>query len=46
LTRHETPEKAARRQIDAALDLAGWQVQEANAANLHAGRVLAIREFD
>jgi type I site-specific restriction endonuclease len=27
LTRQDTPEKAARRRIDAALDAAGWQVQ-------------------
>jgi hypothetical protein len=32
LTRQETPEKAARRRIDAALDVAGWQVQDATGA--------------
>ena len=45
MTRQETPEKAARRRIDAALDAAGWQVQDATAANLRAGRGIAIREF-
>jgi type I restriction enzyme, R subunit len=45
LTGQETPEKAARRRIDAALDAAGWQAQDATAANLHAGRGVAIREF-
>jgi len=45
LTRQETPERAARRRIDAALDAAGWQVQDATAANLLAGRGVAIREF-
>jgi type I restriction enzyme R subunit len=45
LTRQETPEKAARRRIDEALSAAGWQVQNATAANLHAGRGVAIREF-
>jgi type I restriction enzyme R subunit len=45
LTRQETPEKAARRRIDEALGAAGWNVQNANAANLHAGRGVAIREF-
>jgi len=37
--------KLARRRIDDALDAAGWQVQNANAVNLHAGRGGAIREF-
>src|SRR5204862_2805496 len=45
LTRQETPEKAARRQIDSALTAAGWQVQDATAANLLAGRGVAVREF-
>src|SRR5437762_1681267 len=45
LTRQETPEKAARRRIDEALEVAGWKLQNANAANLHAGRGVAIREF-
>src|SRR3954452_15649657 len=39
------PEEVARQQIDAALDKAGWIVQDASAANVHAGRGVAIREF-
>ena len=39
------PEDAAREQIDAALEQAGWVVQDADAANVHAGRGVAIREF-
>jgi type I restriction enzyme, R subunit len=45
VTRQETPEKAARREIDAALEAAGWAVQDRNAVNLHAGKGVAIREF-
>ena len=45
LTRQETPEKAARRRIDAALDTAGWQVQDVGGANIHGGRGVAIRGF-
>jgi type I restriction enzyme R subunit len=45
LTRQETPEKAARRRIDEALDAAGWKVQDVGGANIHAGRGVAIREF-
>ncbi len=45
MTRHETPEKAARRKIDAALEAAGWKVQSRDALNLHAGRGVAVREF-
>jgi type I restriction enzyme R subunit len=40
-----TPEELARQKIDADLALAGWLVQDANAANVHAGRGVAIREF-
>jgi type I restriction enzyme R subunit len=40
-----TPEDRAREAIDAALRAAGWDVQDANAVNLHAGRGVAIREF-
>lgn len=40
-----TPEERAREAIDAALRAAGWDVQDANAVNLHAGRGIAIREF-
>src|SRR5215212_769068 len=39
------PEELARQQIDAALDAAGWSVQNARTANLGAGRGIAIREF-
>jgi type I restriction enzyme, R subunit len=39
-----TPEQRAREQIDAALVAAGWFVQDAKAANLRAGRGVAIRE--
>src|SRR5919202_6514566 len=39
-----TPEAAARQSIDAALEEAGWIVQDARAANLQAGRGVAIRE--
>jgi type I restriction enzyme R subunit len=45
LTRQDTPEKAARRRIDTALEAAGWQVQDMTALNLRAGRGVAIREF-
>jgi type I restriction enzyme R subunit len=45
LTRQETPEKAARRRIDAALEAAGWLVQSKDAVNLHAGRAVGVREF-
>jgi len=39
------PEAAARQQVDAALELAGWIVQDATAVNLSAGRGIAVREF-
>jgi type I restriction enzyme R subunit len=39
------PEAAARRTIDAALTAAGWCVQDATAANISAGRGVALREF-
>jgi hypothetical protein len=39
------PEALARQQIDAALEDAGWRVQNFKAANLGAGRGVAIREF-
>jgi len=45
LTRQDTPEKAARRRIDDSLDAAGWQVQNSDAADIHAGRGVEIREF-
>jgi len=41
----ESPEKLARQNIDAALILAGWVVQDAKAANISAGRGVAVREF-
>ncbi|OZB43862.1 MAG: type III restriction endonuclease subunit R [Thiomonas sp. 15-66-11] len=40
-----TPEQSARSKIDALLAAAGWAVQDAAAANIHAGRGVAIREF-
>jgi len=39
------PEQEARLQIDALLKAAGWQVQDAKAAHIHAARGVAIREF-
>ena len=39
------PEDAAREQIDAALELAGWAVQNRDAMNLDATRGVALREF-
>ncbi len=39
------PEALAREQIDAALDDAGWLVQDAAATNLYAADGVAIREF-
>jgi type I restriction enzyme R subunit len=39
------PEETARLQIDAALDEAGWKIQDASAVNLAAGRGVAVREF-
>lgn len=41
----ETPEAVARQKIDAALHLAGWIVQSRDQVNLHAGRGVAVREF-
>ncbi len=40
-----TPEQKAREHIDALLEAAGWHVCDAKAANIHAGRGVAIREF-
>jgi type I restriction enzyme R subunit len=40
-----TPEQQARSRIDALLEAAGWSVQDAGAANIHAARGVAIREF-
>lgn len=39
------PEQEARLQIDALLEAAGWQVQDAKVAHIHAARGVAIREF-
>jgi len=39
------PEAEARQQIDRLLEQAGWLVQDARAAHIHAGRGVAIREF-
>ena len=40
-----TPEQQARVAIDALLTRAGWVVQDASAANIHAARGVALREF-
>ena len=40
-----TPEDEARDQIDAMLDVAGWAVQDAARANIHAARGVALRNF-
>jgi len=40
----ETPEQQARKEIDKSLVAAGWVIQDAKAANLHAGRGVAVRE--
>ena len=39
------PEALARQQIDAALEAAGWSVQDAKTASLGAARGVAIRPF-
>jgi type I restriction enzyme, R subunit len=39
------PEQEARQKIDQLLEAAGWVVQDVKAANLHAGRGVALREF-
>jgi len=39
------PEQQARGNIDALLEAAGWHVCDASAANIHAARGVAIREF-
>jgi type I restriction enzyme R subunit len=40
-----TPEEEAREAIDAALTEAGWSVQDASQAQIHASRGVALREF-
>ena len=39
------PEAEACIKIDELLEVAGWQVQDAKAVNIHAARGVAIREF-
>ena len=39
------PEQQARGNIDGLLEAAGWHVCDASAANIHAARGVAIREF-
>src|SRR5688572_1789371 len=39
------PEEEARRQIDRLLIAAGWSVQAVTAADIHAARGVALREF-
>jgi type I restriction enzyme, R subunit len=41
----DSPEKRARQNIDAAQRAAGWVIQDARAANIQAGRGVAVREF-
>jgi type I restriction enzyme R subunit len=41
----ETPEQAARREIDADLGAAGWYVQDRDDLDLTVGRGIAVREF-
>ncbi|MEF8753455.1 MAG: hypothetical protein V5B60_05865 [Accumulibacter sp.] len=38
-------EGEARRRIDTLLVAAGWQICDASAADIHAARAVAIREF-
>ena len=40
-----TPEEQAREQIDQMLEVAGWAVQDAAKANIHASRGVALRNF-
>ncbi len=40
-----TPEQQAREQIDAALQAAGWIIQDRGEMNLSAGPGVAVREF-
>jgi type I restriction enzyme R subunit len=40
-----TPEARAREEIDRLLTAAGWHVYDYKAANIHAARGVAIREF-
>jgi type I restriction enzyme, R subunit len=40
-----TPEQLARTQIDAALEAAGWVLQNASQAAVKAARGVAVREF-
>ena len=40
-----TPEQEARQQIDAALEAAGWVLQDRATMNLTAGLGVAVREF-
>jgi len=39
------PEEAVRKEIDAALEAAGWVIQDAAEMNLYAASGVAIREF-
>src|SRR6266481_1135825 len=41
----DTPERKARRQIDAQLTAAGWLVHDRSEIELTAGRGIAVREF-
>jgi len=41
----KTPEQEAREIIDKMLEQSGWDVQDLQAANIHAKKGVAIREF-
>jgi type I restriction enzyme R subunit len=41
-----TPEQQARKEIDGLLAQAGWHICDYKAANIHAARGVAIREFN
>ena len=41
----DTPERLARREIDARLEAAGWRVQDRGEIDLTSGRGVAVREF-
>ena len=42
---NQTPEQAARDNIDKMLSLAGWRVQDKNKINFNAGLGIAVREY-
>jgi type I restriction enzyme R subunit len=46
VTGGSTPEQRARAEIDRLLTAAGWTVQDLKAADIHAARGVALREFE